>query len=344
MFCSKCGASNADASASCASCGAALAGSVPGATAGPDVFAGFWIRAGAYVIDSVLLTVASFVLVAVAALAPSAEMLIVLAYLLTFLVAPWLYSALMASSASQGTVGKLAVGLRVADLQGNRVSFGRATGRFFAEWVTGLTLGVGYLMPLFTSKRQTLHDKIAGTVVVRGKPEPASIATAPAARNAHPLVIVAAVLATSVPLIGIVAAVAIPAYHDYTVRAQVMEGLVLASNLKAGVAEHAMTVGEWPADLDEMDLRSNMEDAAAASQYVRSIEVLDGTITITYGRNANARIRNARLSLRPFVTEDDDIAWQCGNAQVLDIEESGSGAGRTDVEDRHLPMACRSSQ
>jgi hypothetical protein len=72
-----------------------------------------------------------------------------------------------------------------------------------------------------------------------------------------------------------------------------------------------------------------------------SIDVADGRITITYGRKANQRIQDAQLSLRPFVTAEGDIAWQCGNAEIVDIDESGSGSGITDLDDRYMPAACR---
>jgi len=82
------------------------------------------------------------------------------------MVVNWLYAALLQSSSRQGTLGQMALGLRVTDLEGRRVSFARATGRYFAVIVTGLTFAIGYLIMLFTEKRQTLHDLIAGTVVV----------------------------------------------------------------------------------------------------------------------------------------------------------------------------------
>jgi uncharacterized RDD family membrane protein YckC len=72
----------------------------------------------------------------------------------------------MESSPLQATIGKLAVGLRVTDLQGQRISFGRATGRFFAKWLSGAILLIGYLMAGFTEKKQALHDRIAGCLVL----------------------------------------------------------------------------------------------------------------------------------------------------------------------------------
>ena len=83
------------------------------------------------------------------------------------LLGSWFYYALMQSSSRQATLGQMALGLRITDLEGRRISFARASGRHFATVVTGLTFGIGYLLVLLTSRKQTLHDLIAGTVVVR---------------------------------------------------------------------------------------------------------------------------------------------------------------------------------
>jgi uncharacterized RDD family membrane protein YckC len=79
----------------------------------------------------------------------------------------WLYFSLMESSVWQATLGKKALGLTVTDLAGRRISFGRATGRYFAKILSTLTIGIGYLMAGFTAKKQALHDMIAGTLVLR---------------------------------------------------------------------------------------------------------------------------------------------------------------------------------
>jgi uncharacterized RDD family membrane protein YckC len=79
----------------------------------------------------------------------------------------WLYYALLESSAWQATLGKKALGLEVTDLQGMRIGFGRATGRFFAKIISGIILFMGFIMAGFTEKKQALHDMIAGTLVIR---------------------------------------------------------------------------------------------------------------------------------------------------------------------------------
>ena len=79
----------------------------------------------------------------------------------------WLYYALQESSAAQATLGKRALGVRVTDLEGRRISFGRATGRLFAKIPSALILMIGFLMQPFTAKKQALHDIIAGTLVLK---------------------------------------------------------------------------------------------------------------------------------------------------------------------------------
>ena len=92
--------------------------------------------------------------------------------LLAGVVASWLYSALLQSSARQATVGKMALGLIVTDESGNRIGFGRASGRYFAGYLNALTLGIGYLMVIWTPRKQALNDRIAGTVVVPKPTQP----------------------------------------------------------------------------------------------------------------------------------------------------------------------------
>jgi uncharacterized RDD family membrane protein YckC len=141
-------------------------------------YMGFWIRLAAYAIDAVIVSAVSLVLIPLAlgigfgigsSTGDGYTGLLVgyaFIYLLAF-VGGWLYYAVMESSSKQGTLGKMAVGIKVTDAKGNRLSFWRATGRFFAKILSGLALGIGYLMIAFTEKKQGLHDRIAGTFVVK---------------------------------------------------------------------------------------------------------------------------------------------------------------------------------
>jgi uncharacterized RDD family membrane protein YckC len=82
-------------------------------------------------------------------------------------VVAWIYEAWMTSSDRQATVGKIAVGLKVTDLNGQRISFARATGRHFAKILSAMILMIGFIMVAFTERKQGLHDLLAGTLVVK---------------------------------------------------------------------------------------------------------------------------------------------------------------------------------
>lgn len=84
-------------------------------------------------------------------------------------IATWLYHALFESSCWQGTPGKKMLGIYVADMRGSRISFGRATIRFFAKLFSAFILYIGFVMALFTQHKQALHDIVAGTLVLRAR-------------------------------------------------------------------------------------------------------------------------------------------------------------------------------
>ena len=127
--------------------------------------ASFWLRFAAYVVDAVCIGVASGLLAG--AIGPALGL--ASSYRLgqaVALVGGWLYYALFESSALRATPGKMYAGLLVTDLRGQRLGFGRATGRYFGIYVSAATLGVGFLMAIWTERRQALHDVMAGTLVV----------------------------------------------------------------------------------------------------------------------------------------------------------------------------------
>lgn len=123
-------------------------------------YAGFWVRVLAWIIDVIIVGV--IVRIAFAA-DPGIH---IVGFGLGFF-GGWLYEALLTSSSMQATLGKLVLGMRVTDLQGQRITFGRATARHFAKYLSTAILGIGYLMVAFTEKKQGLHDMIAGTLVVK---------------------------------------------------------------------------------------------------------------------------------------------------------------------------------
>jgi len=143
-----------------------------------------------------------------------------------------------------------------------------------------------------------------------------------------------------VAIIGILAAIAIPAYQNYTIRSQVTEGMNLASAVETGVAEYYANTGNWP---------SNMAQAGGDAtnlpkgKYVTSVNVgANGVISITYGNQANsALLTNNSLTLTPAVSLNGDVAWICGDHAT----PSGVTASTTPVQatvlQKYLPQVCR---
>ena len=131
-----------------------------------------------------------------------------------------------------------------------------------------------------------------------------------------------------VAIIGILAAIAIPAYQDYTIRAQVSEGLSLAGGAKAAVAEFTMDSGDFPADNTEAGIATTATDISG--KYVTSVTVTAGNIAVLYTEaSANAILRDntATLNLSPL-TSAGGVQWVC---------ESTDGS----IAPKHLPAACR---
>jgi uncharacterized RDD family membrane protein YckC len=159
MFCPKCGKQNDDRATFCQSCGMAIqsqpAGSV--AATGVTVYAGFWTRFLAMVIDLIVVSLMGGLLAA-----GSFGIGVVISFFI-----PWLYEAFMLSSEWQATVGKRAMSIVVTGTNGGRISFARATGRHFAKILSGAIIFIGFIMAAFTARKQALHDMLAETLVVR---------------------------------------------------------------------------------------------------------------------------------------------------------------------------------
>ena len=140
-------------------------------------YAGFWMRFLAYLVDSLLISAVFFPLgigvgLAIAASGDDGNSPLLPVVRLGIngvsFAAGWLYYALLESSSWQGTVGKKLLGLKVTDPNGNRISFGRATGRYFAKILSGMICFIGFVMVAFTERKQGLHDMLAGTLVLTG--------------------------------------------------------------------------------------------------------------------------------------------------------------------------------
>jgi uncharacterized RDD family membrane protein YckC len=176
VFCPRCGAANADTEEVCGSCGLPLARSST-TISQPEFegYAGFWKRFVAYIIDGIIINI---VMTAIgygmgapiySRMASSANSIAsgrLAIYSIISVVLTWLYFAMLESSSRQATVGKMALSIIVTDMDGKRISFGKATARFWSKILSSFILLIGYIMVGFTQKKQGLHDIIAGTLVV----------------------------------------------------------------------------------------------------------------------------------------------------------------------------------
>jgi len=137
-------------------------------------FGGFWIRFAAFIIDYALL---NLIILPLHILDSFNDPLLLLNSTFFSIVIYWLYQAILHSSKWQATIGKMITGVMVVDKDGSRISFARATGRHFAEILSGLFLGIGYMMAGWKPQKQALHDILAETYVVYGKPETQDVKT-----------------------------------------------------------------------------------------------------------------------------------------------------------------------
>jgi type IV pilus assembly protein PilA len=146
-----------------------------------------------------------------------------------------------------------------------------------------------------------------------------------------------------IAIIGILAAIAIPAYQDYTIRSQASEGLTLAGAVKTGVAESFADKGTWPSDVGDGTGDLGMT-APPAGKYVESIIVEAGNIIITYGNQANvANLAGKILTLHPGLSDNNDVIWVCGlaTAPASMNEVTPAPTTPTDVDGKYLPSNCR---
>lgn len=312
----------------------------------PLLHAGFWRRFAAYVIDMLIVGAAAFVLymlLVFVVIVPAAasgghhvnEAAFGGSFLLLWLaviVGQWLYFALCESSSWQATPGKLALNLCVTDMYGRRIGFGQATGRYFGKILSGFIFDIGFMMAGWTARKQALHDLMASCCVVnkgglaafeRGDLD-GNAARAGAAMPgwAIALIAVGGLFFTVVPVVAILAAIAIPAYQSYLIRTQVAEGMTLSGSAKVAVGEYLGARGSLPVDNAEAGL------AAAdtlTGQYVSSVQVQNGSVIVTFGGRANRLIAGDHLLFQPYGSRNA-MQWRCGSP---------------DIQAKYLPLACR---
>lgn len=315
MFCTKCGVANPDTAHFCLACGHAFNADIEVAPAA-TVYAGFWQRFAATFIDGFIVTLFSipaFVIIALgASSSKSAQATTTLAgYIIIYAISA-IYFSLMESGERSATYGKRWLGIKVHDLDGNRISGGRAFARWLSHFFSYVTLYIGFIMQPFTERKQALHDMISGTVVIDSGEKKNSAG-----------VIIGVVVAffVGIAVIGILAAIAIPAYQDYLTRAGTAEGLAQAEGASRLVEIYYLKTGNVPATLDEAGF------TAVPSPSIAEIKVNpeNAVISVLFAPTAGQTLAAKHLILTPS-KEATGIIWKCSSADILP---------------RNLPQSCR---
>jgi len=150
-----------------------------------------------------------------------------------------------------------------------------------------------------------------------------------------------------VSIIGILAAIAIPAYVDYTIRAQVTEGVNMAVLAKAPIVDAFINNGEAPATRTEAGLSPNPTDTVG--KYVSSVDIVNGVVVVTFGNEANQLIAGLTVTLTPYETGNLGVVWRCGVApapaglSTMGTRGGGNAAAyiAPTISDQYLSSPCR---
>ena len=260
-------------------------------------YAGFWVRYSAYVLDAIILGVLMVVVAFVMAAATTVLGVSLLesqwVSIGTVTALGWLYFALGESGSASATLGKRAFHLQVlgADYT-DRISFLRATGRFLGRYLSSFLFLIGYLIQPFNARKRALHDFLSGTVVVVEHP------------YSRFLVALIIVISLVVPILG-GAAVALPAYRDYTMRVKVSEALRQVMPATVAVQRYLTRTGQVPASLSEAGFDTRR---ALAGVGRLAFDSSTGVITVTF---AFEPVEDSTMLIVPTQIVDGAIVWSC---------------------------------
>ena len=270
-------------------------------------YGGFWIRFAAYWVDGLLVTVLCAVAALLVGMVLGSD-----SVLGTFLVlaTAQLYHAYFVSSEKMATPGKRLCGLYVTDLEGKRLSFGRALWRNVAALFSYLTLYIGFFMAGFSGRKQALHDKMAGTLVHRQ----------PGAGGGAIVIAVVLVVVVGIAMVGILAAIAIPAYQDYIGRSKATGVITAMQGAQAPVTRFHAQNGQWPQSWEQVGYDPAAQLTDQARPLVERITLAPGGAIV-----ADVKIANTTGQVR-MASPDDGASWKCTSDDSLR---------------KYMPAACR---
>lgn len=326
MRCPSCYQPVGDDDRNCPHCGTSLSmfnppASHPAAGFADDAavsYAGFWRRVAAYLVDSLVLGFGTVVVVLPLMLMGAVDRAAIgqhenLFNLLSVVIG-WLYFALQESSDHQATLGKRLFGMQVTDTSGQRIGFGRATGRYFAKLVSAVLLLIGFIMVAFTRRKQGLHDMIADTLVTN---RPGS-----SPRTGCALVIALGFILVIV--LGIFAAISVPAYQEYLKRARAAQeaGQGQASPEEGG--ESAPAAGAAGGFAEQADMAADAVESsyaregtlpASVEEAQLAVDPASGGAVMTIGNGGVVTLFShdgqSHLTMVPQVAGDGSIIWMC---------------------------------
>ena len=307
--------------------------------AGDDdiVYAGFWRRCGALIIDQLVLGLAFYAVAFLVVVATAGSgawngvsedhvpvwfFIAYFAMIGCYYIAAAFYYSLQESSTHQATLGKRALGIKVTDTQGRRISRKHALGRWFAASLSYLSLYIGFLLAAFTARKQALHDMVAGTLVVdrwawTEYPERQQ-------RHVGALAVLLGVLLLLVPVFGIIAAIAVSQYQDYVLRAKVASAIAVARPLQPVVEEMRRQNGACPVN-GEGGLRDAGDYATVELASIEAGAMQDSgacALQLTLPATGTAGLAGKRLWLE---FDPGTGSWTCSS----------------EIADKYLPQDCR---
>ncbi|HVT32461.1 MAG TPA: RDD family protein [Rhodanobacteraceae bacterium] len=280
-------------------------------TADDPVDAGFWRRCAARLIDGLIVGAVSTLLIGlidafVAGNGASSSIGDIAGFAIG-----WLYVALQESSAMQATLGKRAMGIKVTDEEGHRIGFGRATFRFFGQLLSVAIAGIGFLMAGWTARRQALHDKLAGTLVVFRDVGPGG--PVPKRRPPMPwygwIVNLAGIglLAYLVVLIVLLRTT----YGAYEIRSQIAESLIAGDAAKLAIGEFYIHQERCPVSAVEAGFE---EDEKRSDVFHVAIEPECHVVITFNGSDAvKSPLRDQRIDITMTAMPDESglPTWRC---------------------------------
>jgi uncharacterized RDD family membrane protein YckC len=280
-------------------------------TSEDPVNAGFWRRSAARLIDSLIVGAISALLMSVLRMAlGEAAALSSIGDLQAFAIG-WLYVALQESSAAQATLGKRAFGIKVTDMRGERIGFGRATFRFACELLSVAIACVGFMMAGWTRRRQALHDKLAGTLVVFDDVRPGE----PPARRRPPMpwygwIVNLAGIGFAAYLVVAIVQLA-TTYGAYAIRSQIVQALIAGDAAKLAVGDFYIHQERCPASAAE----AGFEEDARWSDLVHVAIEPECRIVITFNDTDAVKsvLRAQGIDLRMNSAPDESglPTWRC---------------------------------